>query len=102
VSVLQAIVGADPANVGIESHALPRPDRHIGHQGRMMVDAALSPDGPHLLGDIFIGQTDGQFRAFVASTATPTLSILTSWAGNEAAFGDHPGGAVSIRVPTRG
>jgi hypothetical protein len=56
----------------------------------MMVDAALSPDGPHLLGDIFIGHTDGQFRAFVASTATPTLSILTSWAGNEAAFGDHP------------
>ena len=56
----------------------------------MMIDAALSPDGPHLLGDLLIGQTDGQIRAFVAFTATPTLSILTSWAGNEAAFGRSP------------
>ena len=52
----------------------------------MMVDAALSPDGPHLLGDLLIGQTYGQIRAFDAFTATPSLSILTSWAGNEAAY----------------
>jgi hypothetical protein len=44
----------------------------------MTVDAALSPDGPYLLGDLLIGQTDGQIRAFDAFTATPTLSILTS------------------------
>jgi hypothetical protein len=68
----------------------------------MMVDAAPSPDGPHLFGDLLIGQTDGQVRAFDAFTPTPTLSILTSWSGNEAAYGDHPGGAGSIRIPTRG
>jgi hypothetical protein len=41
----------------------------------------LSGDGPHLLGDVLIGQTPGQIRAFDAFTATPTLSILTSRAG---------------------
>ena len=53
-------------------------------------------------GDLLIGQTDGQIRAFDAFTPTPSLSILTSWSGNEAAYGDHPGGAGSIRIPTRG
>jgi hypothetical protein len=62
----------------------------------------LSGDGPHLLGDLLIGQTHGQIRAFDAFTATPTLSILTSRAGNEAARGHHSGGAVSSRIPIRG
>ena len=67
----------------------------------MMVDAPLSGDGPHLLGDLLIGQTHGQIRAFDAFTATPTLSILTSRAGNEAC-GHHSGGVVSSRISTRG
>ena len=67
-----------------------------------MVDAALSPETAHLLGDLLIGQTHGQIRAFDAFTATPTMSIPMSRAGNEAACGDHPGGAVSIRITTRG
>ena len=62
----------------------------------------LSGDGPHLLGDLLIGQTHGKIRAFDAFTAIPTLSILTSRAGNEAACGHHSGGAVSSRIPTRG
>jgi hypothetical protein len=69
----------------------------------MMVDAALSPETAHTSwGDLLIGQTHGQIRAFDAFTATPTLSILTSRAGNEAACGHHSGGAVSSRIPTRG
>ena len=50
-----------------------------------MVDAALSPETAHLLGDLLIRQTHGQIRAFDAFTATPTLSIPMSRAGNEAA-----------------
>jgi len=67
-----------------------------------MAGAAPSPVGPQLLGDLLIGQTDGQIRAFDAFTAAPTPSILPSWAGNEATYGDHPGDAGSIRIPTRG
>jgi hypothetical protein len=81
----------------------PTADHHIGHEGRMMVVAAPSPKtAPHLLGDLLIGQTHVQIRAFDAFTATPTLSIQTSRAGNEAACGHHSGGAVSSRIPTRG
>jgi hypothetical protein len=41
-----------------------------------MAGAAPSPVGPQLLGDLLIGQTDGQIRAFDAFTAAPTPSIL--------------------------
>ena len=61
----------------------------------------LSGDGPHLLGDVLIGQTPGQIRAFDAFTASPTLSILTSRAGTRPPV-DITGGAVSSRIPTRG
>jgi hypothetical protein len=74
-----------------ESHDRTVPS---GRLVRRMVDAALLvDDGPHLLADLLIGQTEGQIRAFDAFTGTPTLSILTSRAGNEAAGGRHPGGA---------
>ena len=61
----------------------------------------LSGDGPHLLGDVLIGQTPGQIRAFDAFTATPTLSILTSRAGNEAACGHHRRRCVKTEPDTR-
>lgn len=57
-----------------------------GRLVRRMVDAALSPVTAHTFwGDLLIAQTDGQIWAFDAFTGTPTLSILTSRAGNEAA-----------------
>jgi hypothetical protein len=88
-----------PQNVSIQNHAFPRSIPHRTRRGMMVRRGPLSGDGPHLLGDLLIGQTHGQIRAFDAFTATPTLSILTSRAGNEAACGHHSGGAVASRIP---
>jgi hypothetical protein len=62
----------------------------------------LSGDGPHLLGDLLIGQTHGQIRAFDAFTATPTLSILTSRDGNDAPVDITPEALRPAGSPTRG
>src|SRR5262245_14952417 len=51
---------------------------------------ALAGDAPHLLGSALHRATDGQIRAFDSFSATPTLSILTSRAGNEAAVNGTP------------